>query len=186
MKKLILPIIVLSLMGCATPQKVISDAYSKCPQIGINVAAPDFHQKHKKAEINQFYICMETALQPSNKIPVFGQDGSPGRSLLSALNQNSDIKASLQPMLEYQRNLWLEVISKEKKPGAAYEAWVAWLQNEQNVEAANRSANAAENSANTARNAAIQQNADMMQQNMELEQIRQQQFMQNSINQGVR
>jgi hypothetical protein len=119
---------------------------------------------------------MKNSLQPDSGIPVFGHAGSPGRTLLTALNQGNNAKASIQPVLDYQKNLWRQVSHKEKTPGAAQETWMNWITNV-NLQQANVDAtNAADDDAARA----------ARQQNMQLQQMQQQQFMQNSISQGSR
>lgn len=181
---LLIPVILLA--ACANHQAIVSDAASKCPQIGIDVDAPDFYQKHKQHAIEKFYNCMETVLKPNGSSFVFGREGSPGRNMLTALNQGNETKASIHTALEYQKNLWRQVLSKEKAPGAAYEAWVRWMQAERNMAASKQAADEAASAAYLSNNAAQQQqfqtNFQLQQQNMQLQKIQQQQFMNNSMN----
>ena len=179
--KYILLISLLSLLACANPRTVVADAASKCPQIGIDIAQPDFYQKHKRSDVEKFYGCMEAALKPSGHALIFGQQGSPGRELLNQLSQGEDTKASILPALVYQRNLWRQVLSKEKPPGAAYEAWVHWVQAEQSIAASNQAAASAEDASNAAQQQQFQTNFQLQQQNMQLQQIQQQQLINNSM-----
>ena len=175
--KSILLISVLLLSACKTPQTVLSDALNKCPQIGIDINAPDFFQHHKPKEVEQFYSCMERELKPRDITPI----GKPGSLANNMFNDAEILKTSLQPALQYQRNLWRQVFTKEKAPGAAYEAWVRWQQTERNMATSQQAADDAARAAYRANSAAQQQQFQMQQQNMQLQQIQQQQFMNNSM-----
>ena len=186
MKKLtksILQFSFLLLAACANHQAVVSDAANKCPQVGINVDAPDFYQTHQLHDTESFYSCMESQLKPDPDSPLLGRPGSPARNMF---NNNDKIKTALQPALEYQRNLWRQVLNKEKSPGAAYDAWARWSQNERSVEASKQAADDAASAAYRSNQAAQQQqfqtNFQLQQQNMQLQQMQQQQFINNSMN----
>ena len=179
--KSILLISVLLLSACKTPQTVLLDASNKCPQIGIDVNAPDFFQHHKPKEVEQFYSCMERELKPRDITPI----GKPSSLANNMYNHVEIVKSSLQPALQYQRNLWRQVFAKEKAPGAAYEAWVRWQQTERNMatsqQAADDAARAAWGVNNAAQQQQFQSNFQLQQQNMQMQQIQQQQLINNSM-----
>jgi len=167
MKKLALFIVVMSLAGCTAhqPHPVV-----QCDSIGIDFIHPDFYQKHKLADIDRYYTCMESQVRTEayneyanmnifTKLALSQQRINPA----AAESQRGEKAAEV---LEYQRNLWRQVIRKEKKPGAAYETWMQWVQNERNINATNQAAaasahaaSAAESAADAARNAANAANA---------------------------
>lgn len=165
-KWFLMPILLLS--ACTPAGQMISDASNKCPQIGIDINAPDFYQKYKRAELEGFYACMQEALRPSAGFT--GEQNAIIRTpgLIRALQHDDMIKNRTQAMLAYQKNLWRQIFDKEKKPGAAQQAWMEWVSDitykQASVDAADRTAGAVN-----------QQNFQMQQQNMQLQQIQHQQ-----------
>jgi hypothetical protein len=184
MRKLFLAaILAASLMGCNPhhPLPIV-----QCDPIGVDIIHPDFYQKHKLANVEKYYTCMENEVRTEayneyahmNALQVVGL-GMQGVNPAAAETQRGEKAAEA---LEYQKNLWRQVLKKEKKPGAAYEAWIRYGQNERNINATANAARAANRAADAAAAAQQQQSRT----NFQLQQMQQQQFMQNSINQGLR
>lgn len=169
--KIIFVALLLSLSACASPPKQIT----QCKDIGIDAGSPDFTQKHKRAEIEEFYSCTQTQLQEMaassqpTGLAALGKTvlkASKLRALVSEDGMNPQQYATMYSAIEYQKNLWLQVISKEKKPNAAKEDWFKWLQQERLVVASNqtaaasqKAARAAQAAAQSAEDAAIMQNS---------------------------
>lgn len=115
-------VISLLLVSCANRQQVAADAAVQCPQIGIDVMAPDFYRKQNRKAVEDFYACMEAKTAPG-AMPVIGKAGSPIQMLLNGTDQE---KTALKQRLEYQKILWRQVLNKEKTASAAQEAWFLW------------------------------------------------------------
>lgn len=132
MKNLVPAIIALLLSSCATDSQEIA---KNCPQIGINVANPDFYQKHNGKELADFYACM---YRNTSEVDPLISHTRMGVLLAPQVSRES---------LMYQVNLWTQILKKQKTREGATEAWMVWQKNNQMIAASNNAASAAEDSA---------------------------------------
>lgn len=115
-------LLLILMTSCAPPLSTAIAALEKCPHIGIDVGAPNFSQRHTKADIEAFYPCVEIAIAPTETQTPFDTSGPLGQALLGHPEARKEMLSSLQ----YQHILWREVISHEKTPDSAQEAWMIW------------------------------------------------------------
>ncbi len=147
----VLSLLLFCLSGCARQGMPVS--VQQCPEVGINVMHPDFHRQHNMHVVDNFFLCLESqartaAYNVNVRRNVFE------RMFISpeVANQRANDQVA---MLEYQRTLWRQVLTGDKEPDIAYQAWMQYMQNERMIAAANASAEAADRAAAAANNASM-------------------------------
>ena len=110
-------------------------------RIGVDPTKPDFSQKHKSKDVDSFYACaIAKASDPSDFDKAILNRSTMGRLMLGNNNMN-------KKSIVYQWLLWKTVLSKEKTPAAAQEAWMLWENNNNMIAASEAAAGAASHAA---------------------------------------